>query len=101
MIAALAPQLDRAVCTELPRSALASHGRPGSSSRPAAELARLCEAAGLAAEAEPELDAALRRARDGARELGAVLIVAGSHYLLEPARRSLCEDSRRGPQRPR
>jgi dihydrofolate synthase/folylpolyglutamate synthase len=101
MVARLGPGLARAVCTELPGSALASHGRPGSSSRPAAELARLCGAAGLAADAEPDLAAALRRARDGARALGAVLIVTGSHYLLEPARQVLCEDSDRGPQRPR
>jgi dihydrofolate synthase/folylpolyglutamate synthase len=101
MIEALAPELERAVCTELPPEALASHGRPGASSRPAAELAGLCEAAGVAAETEPGLAAALGRARAAARERGAVLVVTGSHYLLEPARQALCEDSARGPQRPR
>ena len=38
MIAALAPALDRAVCTELPGEALAAHGRPGAARRPAGEL---------------------------------------------------------------
>ena len=86
MVAALAPALDRAVCTELPAAALAGHGRPGAASRPAAELVAACEAAGLAAEAEPRFDAALARATALAAEPpeGAVL-VTGSHYALAPA----------------
>ena len=86
MVAALAPALDRAVCTELPAAALAGHGRPGAASRPAAELVAACEAAGLPAEAEPDFDAALARAAAlaaGPPE-GAVL-VTGSHYALAPA----------------
>ncbi len=87
MIAALAPVLERAVCTELPAAALRGHGRPGARSRPAAELAALCERAGLAAEAEPGFEAALGRARDlaAAPPPGAV-VVAGSHYGIAPAR---------------
>jgi len=90
MIAALAPVLDRAVCTELPAAALEGHGRPGAHSRPAAELLAICEAAGLAAEAEPSFEAALRRAVSLASEEpeGAVL-VAGSHYAIAPARAGL------------
>ena len=86
MVAALAPALDRAVCTELPAAALAGHGRPGAASRPAAELLAACEAADLRAEAEPDFDAALARARELAAEPpeGAVL-VTGSHYALAPA----------------
>ncbi|HEX6454926.1 MAG TPA: cyanophycin synthetase [Solirubrobacterales bacterium] len=87
MIAALAPALDRVVCTELPRAALEGHGRPGARSRPAAELAAASEAAGLPAEAEPDLEAALRRAvalASGSPE-GTVL-VTGSHYAIAPAR---------------
>jgi dihydrofolate synthase/folylpolyglutamate synthase len=81
MIAALAPALDRAVCTELP-----AH-RP---STPAAELAALCERAGLPAEAEPDFAAALRRARaQAAGPPPAVLLVTGSHYVLGPARAAL------------
>jgi dihydrofolate synthase/folylpolyglutamate synthase len=79
MIAALAPALDRAVCAEL------SLERP---SRPAAELAQICEAAGLAADAEPDFGAALALARALAGEHGAVL-VTGSHYVLGPVRASL------------
>jgi len=87
MIAALAPALDRAVCTELPPAALEGHGRPGAHSRPAAELVALCERAGLRAEAEPQFAVALERARCLAAEPpeGAVLI-AGSHYAIGPAR---------------
>jgi len=81
MIQALAPALDRVVCTELPTER-GSHS--------AAALARLCEAAGLAAEAEPRFDEALRRARALAVEApGGALLVTGSHYVLARARISL------------
>ncbi len=87
MIAALAPVLDRVVCTELPRAALEGHGRPGARSRPAAELAAICKAAGLAAEAEPDFEAALARARAlAAQQPDAAVLIAGSHYAIAPAR---------------
>ena len=85
MVAALAPALDRAVCTELP----AATPRPAPS-RPAGELARGLRAAGLPAEAEPDFAAALRRARalpPGRRRR--CLLVTGSHYVLGPARAAL------------
>ena len=88
MVAALAPVLDRVVCTELPAAALEGHGRPGARSRPAAELAAVCAAAGLPSEAEPGFEAALRRARElAAAEPEGVLLVTGSHYAIGPARR--------------
>jgi len=87
MIAALAPALDRAVCTELPASALEGHGRPGARSRAAAELVTACEAVGLRTEAEPEFTAALERGRALAAEPPeGALLVAGSHYAIAPAR---------------
>lgn len=87
MVRALAPALDRAVCTELPPSALEGHGRPGARSRPAVELLAACDAVGLAAEAEPDFEAALRRARELAAEPPPGLaLVAGSHYAIAPAR---------------
>lgn len=87
MIAALAPALDRAVCTELPAAALEGHGRPGARSRPAAELVAACEAAGLPAEAEPSFAAALQRAQSLAAEPPeGILLLAGSHYAIGPAR---------------
>jgi dihydrofolate synthase / folylpolyglutamate synthase len=87
MIAALAPGLRGAVCTEIPPAALVGHGRPGAHSRPAAELADLCRANGVEAVAEPDLTAALRRARDLVRApTPGVLLVTGSHYLIGPAR---------------
>ncbi len=90
MVRALAPMLDRAVCTELPAAALEGHGRPGAASRPAAELVAACEEAGLAAEAEPDFEAALWRSTQLAAEPpeGAV-IVTGSHYGIAPARKAL------------
>jgi dihydrofolate synthase/folylpolyglutamate synthase len=87
MVAALAPVLDRAVCTELPAAALEGHGRPDARSRPAAELAAICAQAGLPAEAEPSFEAALRRGRElAAGEPEGLLLVAGSHYAVGPAR---------------
>jgi dihydrofolate synthase/folylpolyglutamate synthase len=87
MVAALAPALERAVCTELPVSALEGHGRPGARSHPAAELVAVCEAAGLTAEAEPNFETALRRAIALATEPPeALVLVVGSHYAIAPAR---------------
>jgi dihydrofolate synthase/folylpolyglutamate synthase len=87
MVAALAPVLDRAVCTELPPGALEGHGRPGAHSRPAAELVAACGAAGLEAEAEPDFAAALARGRAlAAEDPEGLLLIAGSHYAIAPAR---------------
>ncbi len=87
MIAALAPVLRNVVCTEIPPAALAGHGRPGARSRPARELADLCQAHGLEAIAEPRLEPALRRATELAgRTFAGMLLVTGSHYLIAPAR---------------
>jgi dihydrofolate synthase/folylpolyglutamate synthase len=87
MIAALAPVLRAAVCTEIPPQALLGHGRPGARSRPAQELADLCQAHGLEATAEPNLELALRRATELAcGTFAGVLVVTGSHYLIGPAR---------------
>jgi dihydrofolate synthase/folylpolyglutamate synthase len=87
MIAKLAPVLERVVCTEIPAAALAGHGRPGARSRGAEELAAACVAAGLAAETEPDLRAALERGRElAAAPPEGALLVAGSHYAIGPAR---------------
>jgi dihydrofolate synthase / folylpolyglutamate synthase len=94
MVRALAPALERAVCTELPQRALESHGRPGARSRPAAELAAACERAGLPARAEPGFEAALAAATElAAADPEGVLVIAGSHYGIAPARALLCDDS--------
>jgi dihydrofolate synthase / folylpolyglutamate synthase len=87
MIAALAPVLRAAVCTEIPPQALLGHGRPGARSRPAQELADLFQAHGIEAIAEPNLEPALRRATELAcGTFAGVLVVTGSHYLIGPAR---------------
>jgi dihydrofolate synthase/folylpolyglutamate synthase len=80
VVAALAPVLDRAVCTEV---------RAERPSRPVAELVAVCDAAGLPAEAEADFGAALARARDLAVEAGGVVLVTGSHYVQGPARAAL------------
>ena len=87
MIAALAPVLDRVVCTELPVAALEGHGRPGARSHSAAALAEICNGVGLGAEVHPDFAAALRRARElAATESEGLLLVTGSHYAIAPAR---------------
>jgi dihydrofolate synthase / folylpolyglutamate synthase len=83
VIAALAPRLEVAVCTELPAERLARAGRPGARALGASRLAELAIAAGLGAtETVREPKAAVRRARALARELHGVALVTGSHYLL-------------------
>jgi dihydrofolate synthase/folylpolyglutamate synthase len=96
MIQALTPVLDHAVCTELPAGGPKTSAYPTESARRrrgshvAGDLARLCEAAGLAAEAEPRFDEALGRARALAVEApDGALLVTGSHYVLARARISL------------
>ena len=67
--------------------ALIGHGRPGARSRPAQELADLCQAQGIEATAEPNLEPALRRATELAcATFAGVLVSTGSHYLIGPAR---------------
>jgi dihydrofolate synthase / folylpolyglutamate synthase len=83
ILAALAPRLDVAVCTELPAERLAHSGRPGARSLEAVRLAELAEAAGMArTEVVGRPEAALRRAVAVARERGGATLVTGSHYLL-------------------
>jgi dihydrofolate synthase / folylpolyglutamate synthase len=99
MVRALAPALDRVVCTELQPAALEARGLPGASSHGAAKLARACEEAGLVAEPQPDFGAAVQRGRKLASEPpGGVLVITGSHYVLAPARDALrvCEDSADG-----
>ena len=91
MVRALAPALERAICSELPAAALAGHGRPGARSHPAAALLAACDATGLPAEVEPDFETALRRAQEPARREGGVLLVAGSHYAIGPARALLAD----------
>ena len=85
MLRALAPALERVVCTELPADRLRASGRPGARSRPAAELAEICSRLDLAAEIVAEPAAALSRARELAAERDGVALAAGSHYLLGAA----------------
>ncbi len=97
MVAALAPVLERAVCTEVPAAALAAHGRPGSRSRAASELAAICAGAGIEAEAEPKFATALARARAAAAAPPeGFVLVAGSHYGIAPAREALAAQHRLG-----
>jgi dihydrofolate synthase/folylpolyglutamate synthase len=91
MVRALAPALDRAICTELPADGTKTGSADPKSARrravTAAELAALCREAGVEAEAEPDFTVALARATEVAAEPppGAV-VVAGSHYGIAPAR---------------
>jgi dihydrofolate synthase / folylpolyglutamate synthase len=80
MIEALAPSLTKVVCTDI------SAPRP---TLPAADLAGICSSVGLAAQAEDDFSFAIARGGKAAMELGGVLLVAGSHYALAPARAAL------------
>jgi folylpolyglutamate synthase/dihydropteroate synthase len=82
MVAALAPAIDYAVCTQLPAERLAAFGRSGATSIPATMLAELCSAAAVSAEAVVEPRAAIERARAVARERSGLTLCTGSHYLL-------------------
>ncbi len=99
MVRALAPALDRAICTELsadgPKTQAGSDISAHRPSVPAVELAELCRGAGLAAEAEPGFAPALRRASALASDAPAgVVLVAGSHYAIAPARAVLAAADR-------
>ncbi len=82
IVQALAPALAAAVCTEIPAQRLEGAGRPGTTSIAAAELARLCEAAGASASALSDPAEAIASATSSAKERGGVALIAGSHYLL-------------------
>jgi dihydrofolate synthase / folylpolyglutamate synthase len=86
IVGALAPVLDGLVATEIPAERLASAGRPGARALAANELAAAARDAGLGwVGEEPEPAAAMARARARAAELGAAVLVTGSHYLLRYA----------------
>jgi dihydrofolate synthase/folylpolyglutamate synthase len=93
IVEALAPAATRIVCAQLPPAWLlsASGGGKGAGRRSfeAVELAEICAEAGVEAEAEPDLAAAVARGRELAAEAGGILLVAGSHYALAPARATL------------
>jgi dihydrofolate synthase / folylpolyglutamate synthase len=93
IVGALRPAVARVVCTQLP-----APPADGPICRPqgdksahrrglgAGELASVCAAAGIEAEAEPDFVAAVGRARELAVELGGIVVVTGSNYALTPAR---------------
>jgi dihydrofolate synthase / folylpolyglutamate synthase len=82
IVNALAPAVARFVCTEIPPERIEGSGRPGGRSRPALEVAALCEKAGVDADAVADPLGAWDRARELARERDGVALAAGSHYLL-------------------
>jgi dihydrofolate synthase / folylpolyglutamate synthase len=82
IVNALAPAVSRFVCTEIPPERIEGSGRPGGRSRPALEVAALCQKAGVEAEAIADPLAAWHRVRELARERSGVALAAGSHYLL-------------------
>jgi dihydrofolate synthase/folylpolyglutamate synthase len=82
-VAALAPKLAAAVCTEVPANRLQGAGRPGARSLEPGRLADVARTAGVAeVEAITVPERALERTRELARERQGVALVAGTHYLL-------------------
>jgi dihydrofolate synthase/folylpolyglutamate synthase len=105
MLEVLGPAVTRAVCTQLSEPSAdkpkTGAGVAFSARRPSFSAERLgaaCVEAGLEAEVEADFETAVGRGRQLAHELGGVLVVTGSHYVLAPARAalSLCEDSADG-----
>ena len=90
MVAALAPALERAVCTELPAAALAGHGRPGARSRPGGGAGGALR--GGRARGRGGAGASRRRCAAPPRwprePPEGALLVAGSHYAHRPAGRA-------------
>ena len=86
IITELAPVLEHAVFTGIPSGLLAGSARPGARSHPPAELVDLAKSAGIGAEARPLPSEALDRAVVLARDLGGIVVVAGSHYTPVPGR---------------
>jgi dihydrofolate synthase/folylpolyglutamate synthase len=82
IVYALASVVERFVCTEIPPERIEGSGRPGGRSRPALEIAALCQKAGVEAEAIADPLEAWARAQELARESNGVALAAGSHYLL-------------------
>jgi dihydrofolate synthase / folylpolyglutamate synthase len=82
IVNALAPAVRRFVCTEIPPERIEGSGRPGGRSRPALEVAALCQKAGVEAEAISDPLAAWGHTKDLARDGEGVALAAGSHYLL-------------------
>jgi dihydrofolate synthase/folylpolyglutamate synthase len=80
--APLAGACTEVICTEIPIAQLEGVGRPGARAHPAAELAAAVAAAGAPAEALPDPNRALKRARDLARASERAVVVTGSFYLL-------------------
>ncbi len=93
MIAALAPAVTHLVCTQLPADGPETRHigvfQARRRSFAAEELAGAAKGAGVEVEAIEDFGAAVARARDLARDLGGVLLVTGSHYVLAPARAEL------------
>lgn len=93
MIAALAPAVTHLICTKLPADGTESGDMDHFPSRrrwfAAGALAGAAVGTGVEVEAVEDFGAAVTRGRDRARELGGVLLVTGSHYVLAPARAAL------------
>jgi dihydrofolate synthase/folylpolyglutamate synthase len=93
IVAVLAGVFAGAVCTELAPGELAGMGRPDTAVTPAGELAELFAAAGVAARAEPDPEAAIAATLREAGERAGVAVVCGSHYLLSHAHVALAGDA--------
>lgn len=86
IVNALASELAGLVATEIPPERLKQVARPGAEAVPAADLAALgrgAEIGWVGEEADPA--AAVSAARARALDAGGVVLVAGSHYLLDYA----------------
>ncbi len=90
VLAALAPRVELAVCTELPADLLAHAGRPAARSFDAVALVEAAADAGLDTEEVRDPGAAVERTVAEARARSGAALVTGSHYLLRYALQARC-----------
>jgi dihydrofolate synthase / folylpolyglutamate synthase len=84
VLAALVDVCDAFVCTELSADMLRGKGRPGAEAMATERLAAIARDSGASVvEAVADPGMALDRARELTSERGGIVLVAGSHYLLE------------------
>ena len=83
MLAELAPVLDHLVLADMPDSALEGRARPGATAFDSAILMANALDLGMECELVAAPAEALARARELAAERGGMVLIAGSHYLVD------------------
>lgn len=83
MLEELAPVLDHLILVDLPDSVLKGRARPGATAFDSATLMESALELGLDCELAADAADALPRARELAVERDGIVLIAGSHYLVD------------------